>query len=180
MKKTIIRDVNRIGRDIINSEEFCRARTQTHHDKTTVGAHSMEVACISLAISRLFSAVAISSNEKELIRGALCHDLGILGRYDKFANNFVCCFRHPKDSVVAAESLLGELTDIERDVIAHHMWPVTIVPPHHREAFIVMIADKICAVKEIVRSSEKNRIEAAKKVRPPKPLARKMNMDRAL
>ena len=98
-----------------------------------------------------------------MIRGALCHDLGILGRYDKFANNFVCCYRHPKDSVDAAKELLGGLTDIEKDVIAHHMWPVTPVPPHHREAYIVTLADKICAVREIIRSAEKNKAEMLKK-----------------
>lgn len=163
MKEMIVRDVYSIGRDIIATDDFQRALEQTHHNKTTVGDHSMEVACTALAISRWLNSIHISTNEEQMIRGALCHDLGILGRYDKFANNFVCCYRHPKDSVVVADEMLGGLTDIEKDVIAHHMWPVTLVPPHHREAYIVTLADKICAIREAVRSAEKNRTEALKK-----------------
>ena len=163
MKESIVKDVNRIGKKILGTESFEQAFTQTHHDKTTVGAHSLEVACTALAISRKLEGLKISINEEQMIRGALCHDLGILGRYDKFANNFVCCYRHPKDSVDAAKELLGGLTDIEKDVIAHHMWPVTPVPPHHREAYIVTLADKICAVREIIRSAEKNKAEMLKK-----------------
>lgn len=165
MKETIVRDVHIIGKDILETAEFHQALEQTHHDKTTVGAHSMEVACTALAISRMLNGIHISTNEKQMIRAALCHDLGILGRYDKFANNFVCCYRHPKDSVRVAEKLLGGLTSIERDVIAHHMWPVTPVPPRHREAYIVTLADKICAIREIIRSAEKNKKEALKKKR---------------
>jgi uncharacterized protein len=163
MKESVVRDVNKIGKTILKTESFEKALSQIHHDKTTVGAHSMEVACTALAISRRLKGLKISVNEEQMIRGALCHDLGILGRYDKFANNFVCCYRHPKDSVVVADKLLGGLTDIEKDVIAHHMWPVTPVPPHHREAYIVTLADKICAVREIIRSAEKNKAEMLKK-----------------
>ncbi len=165
MKEIIVKDVNSIGKDILENTKFREAQKQIHHDKTTVGAHSMEVACTALAISRLLKRVRINTNEEQMTRAALCHDLGILGRYDKYSNNIVCCFRHPKDSVKAAENLLGNLTDIEKDVIAHHMWPVTIVPPRHREAYIVTLADKICAIREIVRSAEKNKAEAMKKSR---------------
>lgn len=163
MREQIVADVNSMGRDILDSEEFARALEQTHHDKTTVGNHSMEVACIALSLSRRLRALHISVNEKAVVRGALCHDLGILGRYDKYSNNFVSLQKHPGDSVVTAAKLLGELTKVEKDIIAHHMWPVTLVPPRHKEAILVNVADKISSIREVIRSEEKNRLEAGKK-----------------
>lgn len=38
--------------------------------------------------------------------------------------------------------------DIERNIISRHMFPLTVVPPMCREAWLVCLADKYCAVKE--------------------------------
>ena len=35
-------------------------------------------------------------------------------------------------------------------MILRHMWPVTIVPPKYKEGFVLTLADKWCATKEIV------------------------------
>ncbi|MDO4804967.1 MAG: HD domain-containing protein [Lachnospiraceae bacterium] len=164
MKDRIVADVNSIGREILESKEFARALEQTHHDKTTVGNHSIEVACIALKLSRRLKAFHIPVNEEAVVRGALCHDLGILGRDDKYPNNFICLHRHPKDSLVAADELLGGLTEMEKDIIANHMFPLTFIPPHHKEAVLVSCADKISSIREVVRSAEKNNKEAMRKM----------------
>ena len=41
-----------------------------------------------------------------------------------------------------------ELNDVERDIIAKHMFPLTPFLPMYRESFIVSIADKWCALAE--------------------------------
>ena len=43
-----------------------------------------------------------------------------------------------------------ELSDIEKDLIAHHMWPLTPCPPHHREAWLVCLADKMVSTRETI------------------------------
>ena len=40
------------------------------------------------------------------------------------------------------------MNDIEKDIIAKHMFPLTPFPPMHREGFIVSLADKWCALAE--------------------------------
>ena len=52
-----------------------------------------------------------------------------------------------------AEVLCGDkLTDLEREVIRRHMWPLTPTPPMKKEAFVVSMCDKYCATKELIVS----------------------------
>ncbi len=43
-----------------------------------------------------------------------------------------------------------ELTELEKDIIKKHMWPLTVVPPGCREAWIVTMADKWCSLLETI------------------------------
>lgn len=43
-----------------------------------------------------------------------------------------------------------ELTSRERNIIVRHMFPLVPVPPTCREAWIVCLADKWCALRETV------------------------------
>ncbi|MDE7205798.1 MAG: phosphohydrolase, partial [Lachnospiraceae bacterium] len=40
------------------------------------------------------------------------------------------------------------LTKRQADIIKKHMWPLTVVPPMCREAWIVTTADKYCSLME--------------------------------
>ena len=44
---------------------------------------------------------------------------------------------------------------VEKDIIKKHMWPLTIVPPVCREAWIVTMADKYCSLMETLRLHRK-------------------------
>ena len=44
-----------------------------------------------------------------------------------------------------------DLTDREKDIIKKHMWPLTVVPPLCREAWIVTTADKYCSLLETLK-----------------------------
>lgn len=37
-------------------------------------------------------------------------------------------------------------------MIIKHMWPITIKPPKYKEGFVLTIADKVCASKEILNA----------------------------
>ena len=99
MNEEIRRLLEEYGEEILESEEFQKAYRQKHHKIMTVADHSLGVAIISLRICRLLEKMHINVHEKELIISALCHDLGILGRDEKYKNDLECCSRHPKDSI---------------------------------------------------------------------------------
>ena len=58
-------------------------------------------------------------------------------------------FTHPSVAFKNASKSF-ELSNIEKDIIIKHMFPLTPVPPHFKESWIVTIADKICSIMEIL------------------------------
>lgn len=147
--------IYKYGNDILQSEEFQKAFGQTHHKCMTVAEHSLGVAVVSLRISQFLYRLHIPVKDRTLIIAALCHDLGILGRTEKYRNNFECYGRHPLDSLPIIREIIGEeeYDEIIEDSVRRHMWPLTPIPPRHREGLILTTADKVSAVMERVGRS---------------------------
>ncbi len=138
----------RYGGDILRSDLFRSAWDQTHHAVSTVAQHSLSVAVVSIYICLLLQRKHVRTDLRAVVVSSLCHDLGILGREKKYANEVQCCQRHPGDSVLAFRALTEEEDPLVEDAIAHHMWPLTFLPPRHREGFILTLADKISSCME--------------------------------
>lgn len=130
----------------MRSEVFTRALLQKHHMISSVGAHSYHVAWISLFLAQ---ELHMDVNEEDLVQAALCHDLGIVGRDEKYENNRECCRQHPEDSAETARELLHELSEVDEDAIRHHMWPMNPGRPQTPEGWLITTADKIAAFMEI-------------------------------
>lgn len=137
------------GKDILHSEHHRKTRYDIQHGNMSVRQHVINVAKCSVLLSER---LGIPCNRRALIRGALLHDFFLYDWHDK---EHIKIYRlhgihHPKIALKNAEKEFV-LSDIERDVIRKHMWPLTIVPPMCREAWIVTIADKYCSLMETVR-----------------------------
>ncbi len=151
-------DLMLYGGKILNSEEMQRAFTQKHHTLSSVGTHTMRVAMTSLAICYALKKLHIKTDISSVVTGSLCHDLGILGRNEKYHSSGECSRQHPLDSVEIANKLTGGLSDKEADIIARHMWPVgKSKPPNSLEGAIVSAADKVAAVEDFVEGCEEKR-----------------------
>lgn len=115
------------------------------HGNVSVFEHCVAVCLCSIKIAKL---LRIHYDLEALIRGALLHDYFL---YDWHVNDDpnrrLHGFFHPS---VALENALEDydLSKKEQDIIKHHMFPLTIIPPMCREAWLVCLADKICAGKE--------------------------------
>ena len=160
MNEKIIKDVCSVGAGVLASAFFLNAMHQRHHGRTTVGDHSMRVACTGLQISRLLEKFHVEVDEKAVIRSALCHDLGILGRDEKFENNRECCWRHPVESVDVANYILEDLTEKEADSISNHMWPLAGKKPRYIEGLILTVADKYSSVLDTVKPKMRRKAAA--------------------
>ena len=149
--------------DIIASENFRSTRNYIQHGSMPVYRHCMDVADQSIKISKL---LRVNCNERELIRGALLHDYFLYDWHDKYRDNYqrLHGFYHPGIALRNAQKEYS-LSDREKDIIKKHMWPLTIIPPACREAWIVTAADKYCSLLETLklrRGSGKTRMEIAK------------------
>jgi uncharacterized protein len=115
------------------------------HGNTSVYEHSVSVAynCYRLA---LFFRLPV--NKKALIRGALLHDYFLYDWHVGNNSNELHGFHHPKLALKNAEEDF-ELSEVEKDIILKHMFPLTAVPPKYLEAILVCLVDKMCSIYEI-------------------------------
>lgn len=124
------------------------------HGNTSVYRHSVAVACLSC---RIAGKLRLRVNKKTLIRGALLHDYFL---YDWHKNKTVSWhgFKHPNIALQNAERDVS-LNDVERDIIRRHMFPLTPIPPVHKEGWVICLADKLCSAKETLVRRKKARTE---------------------
>ena len=154
-KERVKGDLMLYGNDVLQSEEMKQAFEQTHHQWSTVGEHTFRVAFSSVMICYALRKLNIKVSIPAVVVGALCHDLGILGRSEKFSSAKECSKEHPKDSVEVARGILGEMSEKTEDIIERHMWPAgESEAPNSIEGVVVSVADKYSAVKDIVKGSE--------------------------
>lgn len=144
--REINRQIEENALDILQSSNFHRMKRYLQHGSMTVNDHVLSVARYSIALDDILHA---KSSRKDLIRGALLHDYFLYDWHKPDAGNShrLHGFYHPG---IALRNALKEyeLTPRERDIIKKHMWPLTMVPPMCREAWIVTTADKWCSLLE--------------------------------
>ena len=116
-KRSIWDELKRYGSDIIHSEEMERAFEQVHHRYSTVGEHTMRVAFSSVRLCRALKKIHVNVDVPAVVVASLSHDLGILGRHEKFSSMKECSREHPKDSVVVARSLVNNMSEKTEDII---------------------------------------------------------------
>ena len=117
------------------------------HGKTTVMMH-----CINVAYTAYYIVykLKLKVDEEELVRGALLHDYFLYDWHEKTLENSIHGFTHPMKALRQAKKDFS-LTAIERDMILHHMFPLTPKPPKSKEGKILCLADKLCATHETIR-----------------------------
>ena len=116
------------------------------HGKTTVKTHCI---CVARKAYELAIRKKLDVDEESLIRGALLHDYFLYDWHEKSWANSIHGYTHPGKALKQAEKDFS-LTEIERDMIRHHMFPLTIFPPKTREGWLLCLADKIVATQETI------------------------------
>ena len=132
------------GEDILQSENMILTRTFLQHGETSVYDHSVMVAARSIRIMR---ALGWALDERAIVRGALLHDYYLYDWHIRAGRKGLHGFRHPGIAFRNA-SCDFSLGRTERDIILHHMFPLTPIPPLTWEGLIVCICDKCCALYE--------------------------------
>ncbi len=145
-QRVLHQQIRAAASDILRSKNFNSTKEFIQHGNMTVNTHCINVAKYSIAISEK---LRISCQKEELIRGALLHDYFL---YDWHVGDYAKPHKlhgvyHPGRALKNAMKEY-DLTPREQDIIKKHMWPLTIVPPMCREAWIVTVADKWCSLME--------------------------------
>lgn len=130
------------GNDILLSVGMQSEKNFVQHGNVSCFEHSVNVAKKSVMISCL---IPLRTDKKALVRGALLHDYFLYDWHTQ--GDKLHGLHHALRALKNAERDF-KLSDIEKNIIKRHMFPLNIHPPKYRESWIVCIADKICAVEE--------------------------------
>lgn len=88
---------------------------------------------------------------RALVRGAMLHDYYLYDTETMPWSDYRHSLIHPKLAVENAEKHFT-LDQKERNIILSHMFPIPGAPlPRSKEAWLICLADKICAQKEMHR-----------------------------
>ncbi len=153
--------------DILENPVVRSMENYLQHGDTTCLCHSINVSYLSY----LYCA-AHGWNARAAARGGLLHDLFL---YDwhfhaKRTGDHFHGYTHPRRALENA-SRLFRLTDREREIILRHMWPLTVVPPRCREAYVVLMFDKYCSLMETFHKPAMERVGMRAFTVPPSPRA---------
>ena len=115
------------------------------HGDTSVLLHSAAVAYYSYRLSRKLGLRGLK--RRELVRGGLLHDYFLYDWHKGSNGHGLHGFSHPATALANARQDT-EISQVEADMIARHMFPLTPVPPKSRAGWIICLVDKVCSVYE--------------------------------
>lgn len=138
--------------DLLSTEQVVSMRQWKHHFSATTYDHSLFVSYVAFRLAKRFDC-----DYRAVARTALLHDLYLYDSHDSSSYTGNHCFDHPFAALRNARALL-EMNEKEENIIASHMWPLSRVMPHSKEALIVNLADKFCASLEVSYLSRLKRI----------------------
>jgi len=132
--------------DLINHEMVRKMQNFAQHGDISCLEHSIYVSYISYRVCKKLGLDYYSA-----ARGGLLHDFFLYDWHFDKPYKGLHGFIHPQIALKNADEYFS-LNNIERDIIIKHMWPMTIRLPIYKESFVVLMADKYCALREIFNS----------------------------
>ncbi len=132
--------------DIIGSEKIELLKHITHHISTTRFQHCVNVSYYSYVVCR-----KLGMDSRAAARAGLLHDLFFYDRKEYNASKHKGQLSHSAMHAKIAfdnASEITELSDIEKDMIQKHMWPMTRPLPKYKESYVITVIDKYCAILE--------------------------------
>lgn len=122
-------------------------KSHVQHGKISTYDHVIGVTRLSFYLNRRLH---LGADDAQLVRGAFLHDFYLYDWHENAYFGRLHGMRHP---AIALENAMKryKLTEVERNIIKSHMWPLTLFSvPMCRAAFIVCLADKIRSAYETV------------------------------
>ena len=134
-----------LTREILRSPEFTEMKSYISHVNTTLYRHSVKVAYLCFTHHKRWH---MKMDLKELIYGALLHDFYLYDLRDGSKTHKLHWFRHSEEALKNASRKYSPLTEIQKDMIKNHMFPLTPHPPKTKAGWLICFYDKLAAVSD--------------------------------
>lgn len=138
--------------DLVNTPVVRSMEQFMHHSDLSCFFHSINVSYHSYIVCRFLGLDYIGA-----ARGGLLHDLFLYDWHITKVEEGMHGFTHPHTALKNANAHFL-LNDLEKDIIKKHMWPLTVKLPKYKESFIVCMVDKYCAVMEVAKLNNKQKL----------------------
>ncbi len=133
--------------DLLRTPEVLNLDNYDQHLNTSRLQHSLNVAYYAYLISK-----NMDVNHKDLVRGALLHDLFLYDWREVNSSAQEHLEMHPQVALENAKKITS-VSAVMEDVIVNHMWPLGNAKPKSKEAWIVQASDKLCTIFEVTHQS---------------------------
>ena len=138
--------------EMLEHPAILRLKQVPQHKGGTTYAHCVNVAHQAYSLAKKWR---WDIDIRALVRGAMLHDYYLNDTETMPYSDYRHSIVHPKLAVSNAERIFP-LNPKERNIIFSHMWPIPGAPiPRFREAWLICIADKQCAYREMRRKRPK-------------------------
>lgn len=141
--KYLDRQYINIVRDILDNKEFDKMSEIVHHGLDRKG-HSLRVSYYSYKLAKL-----LGLDYESAARAGLLHDFFFENNKDSnISKRLRTLVEHPNYALDNASKYF-KLTDVEKDIIQSHMFPVCINLPRYAEGWLVNLVDDVIAISEV-------------------------------
>jgi uncharacterized protein len=131
--------------EIEKVSEINKMKEYAQHGKLSTYAHCRQVSYYSYV---LVKKLKLKLDYASLVRGAFLHDFYLYDWHTPNDGHNLHAFTHPRAAAKNASKIFL-LSPKEVNIIESHMWPLTITKfPKSKEAIIVCLVDKFCAIIE--------------------------------
>lgn len=130
--------------DLLSNPDVQSMRNIRQHININCLDHCLFVSYVSYRICRFWGLDFVAA-----ARGGLLHDMFLYDQYKKGSHQGNHLRTHPKSALENA-SKVCVLSDVEKDIILKHMWPLTFKKPKYKESLVVNLADTVCALAEML------------------------------
>ncbi len=144
--------------ELINHEMVESMKNFIQHGDINCLEHSIYVSYISFLVCRQLKLDYLSA-----ARGGLLHDFFLYDWHTEKPYKGLHGFNHSFIALQNANKYF-KLNEREKDIIQKHMWPLTISLPRYKETVVVLLADKYCASREIVKFGNRKNVSKLKKI----------------
>ena len=129
--------------ELLFSSQVQHMKSIRHHPGVSCYEHSVFVSYVAWYLADRWGADA-----RTAARAGLLHDLYLYDWHDTDAAHKWHGFHHADKALENADRYF-RLNPKERGMIYSHMWPLNLTRvPRSREALILCVADKLCALRE--------------------------------
>ena len=139
-------------KDLNANSQVQNMRNYRQHCSVSCYKHCLEVSYMTYKYCKKHNLDYVSG-----ARGAFLHDMFLYDwriHQNDLPVKGLHAFAHPKIALINANKYF-KLNEKEKDIIAKHMWPVTLFHiPKFRESFVVTISDKLSTLHSLKKKKQ--------------------------